>query len=163
MLDRSKRQQPHGGGQDLSSLNKQEQPRLSYLFRRTTDLDRLPCGTDQVRNLEAPSDNTRRFGLLERVFDDDGVHGQSVEDFVDFWVVQNGNVNLVDRVGDDDVGVFPLDRAESDVRVLDERSEISLESRTSLHVKVVVVDSDLLAKKPVYDTRLTACPSDPGS
>ena len=140
-LDRGQTQQPHRTRQHLPRHDIQKQPRLLLFRLGAFNLDRLPRRSDEMRNLETPRDQLTGFRLLVGVLHGKGVHGEVVDNVVHFGVVEDGQVNLGYRLGEDGVGVFTLDRGEADVCVLDEWAEIAFERCAAFNVECVVVDT----------------------
>ncbi len=68
---------------------------------------------------EQPRDDSRRLVYLQSISDNLRIDAEEVDDFFDFGFGKEFDVNVGDVFGKDDVGILSLNRAESDVRVLD--------------------------------------------
>jgi hypothetical protein len=64
-----------------------------------------------------------------------------VQDIVHLGVVEDGHVDIGDRLGENGVGVFALDGSETDVCVLDEWSKVAFKGCAPLDVECIVVDT----------------------
>jgi hypothetical protein len=67
-----------------------------------------------------------------------------IHDIVYLRLVDERKIDFVDGRSERDVWVFTLDGTETDVRVLDEWTEITFEGCTSFHVEGVVVNTGWL-------------------
>lgn len=103
-----------------------------------------------MAQLKTPGDELTGFTLEESVSDVGGVKSEMHDDLVDFRLVEDGKVDLVDGLRNENVGVLSLNGTKTNMRVLDEGSEVAFERGTSLDVEVIVVNpTSRLAEDPV--------------
>jgi len=72
-----------------------------------------------VSELEHVRDDSGRLVVLHGVLDELGVTCEEVDDLPGLGLGDQAGVDLGEVFGEDDVGVLSLDRAQSNVRVLD--------------------------------------------
>lgn len=93
-----------------------------------------------MTQLETPRNKLARFTLEESVSDVGGIKGEMHDDVVDLGLIEDGKINFIDRLRNENVGVLSLNGTKTNVRVLDEGSEIAFKRGTSLDVKVIIVN-----------------------
>lgn len=93
-----------------------------------------------MTQLETPRNKLAGFTLEESVSDVGGVKREMHNDVVDLGLIESGKVNFVDGLRNENVGVLSLNGTKTNVRILDEGSEIAFKRGTSFDVKVIVVN-----------------------
>jgi hypothetical protein len=120
-LERAQGQQPHSAAQNVPSANVEVQAGLGKRQLLISDKEDFISGRNGVAQLEAPSDDGRRFRLFERLLDHFGVLGEEDEDFSGFRFGQERGLDVgpFGRRGKGDCFAgFADDGREANVRVL---------------------------------------------
>lgn len=107
---------------------------------------------------EHVGDDSGRLVILHSVLDELGVRGEEVDNLPGLGLADEVGVDLSHVLREDDVGVLSLDRAQSDMGVLDVGTGVTLERGHSLDVKRVVVDSIMITNVSGCDLIDRPCP-----
>ena len=121
-VQRRQAEQPHGARQDVSSAQEQVHPSLGELLVLSLYLEGFPGGRYGVGELEHVGNDSGRLVILHGILDELRITSEEVDNLLGLGFGDQVDVDLGNVLGQDDVGVLSLDRAESDVRVLNVRT-----------------------------------------